>query len=105
MKHSLYVMAFASLIAVVACDTVLRVENAGEAYEETRARSGTHTSYCFTCMPGFDGKMDCKMKLSYACPCSYKARVLVQPIKITYEKAGIRDGEKVTELRKETPCQ
>ena len=58
-----------------------------------------YSSYCFTCMPGFDGKMDCGMKLSAFC--SGTNEVTYQQFKINFEyryKVKNRDGL-IEELR------
>lgn len=39
---------------------------------QTSSRSCTHTGYCATMMPGFDGKMEYKFKLSPHCPGTVK---------------------------------
>lgn len=93
------------VIALAGCDSVTHTEKTSEPFERVEKRSSTHADYCFTCAPGFDGKSKCQFKFSAFCPCSYSAKVLVQPVIRTYESGKREAGEETIEIQRLTTCQ
>lgn len=98
--------AVAIALLLTGCiDSVVSQSPIGGPKLEERRLGSIHTSYCFTCLPGFDGKMNCGMKLSYACPCSYQAKVSVQTIRRRHESGKESIGERVTEIARLGACR
>ena len=93
-----------ALLMLAGCDAVTFVEKDGPAFSEVRNRSGWKAGYCYTCMPGFDGKMSCGFKFSSMCSCSYKAKVLVQPIRVHHESGKVRHSEQTSETERLSAC-
>jgi hypothetical protein len=65
-RYALF-LAGPALIAITGCEDPVVVARADLGAVET-TMSCTHTSYCMTCLPGFDGKLKCGPKLSPHCP-------------------------------------
>lgn len=92
-----------ALLTLAGCDKeVSRTPH--ESYVQNQRVSGHHFSYCFTCMPGFDGKMDCRLKASTMCPCSYPAEVRVTPYTITYESGKTREYSSTQVIKQLGSC-
>ncbi len=91
-------------LAFVGCDAVVS-ETPGPSRVEERAVSCTHTSFCFTCMPGFDGKVSCGMKFSAFCPGSKAARVNVTPVLRLYESGETMTYERTEVLETLEACR
>ncbi|MEY5060671.1 MAG: hypothetical protein RIS45_592 [Planctomycetota bacterium] len=70
----------AGLIAMTlaGCEQAVLLQS-GQSYTEEGPQSCTHFAYCFTCMPGFNGKMDCSFKASAFCPGTQTALFKVTP--------------------------
>ena len=96
--------ALALLLLTGCIDRVGSEEPAGPAYEEVRTLSGSKPGYCFTCLPGFDMKMNCSLKFSPYCPCTYKAKVTVQPVHVRLESGKLLNDERVTERKRICDC-
>lgn len=73
-------------------------------HEEVRTLDCTHSDFCFTCMPGFTGKMDCGFKLSPYCPGNRKARVQVTPYRVHYDDGSVSLREQVVEIQEVEAC-
>ena len=54
-------------------------------------QSCMHTSFCVSCLPGFDGKLTCGAKLSPYCPGSQSVLYLDTPVKRHYEDGTTRN--------------
>lgn len=65
--------------------SVISTEKISDVYVNTVKESCHHTSFCFVCGMGFDGKFDCNYKFSYMCPGSRLIRQECQDFQITYE--------------------
>ena len=74
--------------------------------EHTGTESCTTTGYCFTCAPGFDGKMSCKMKFSAFCSGrkDVKYNLFEEKYIIHYntDKGKFKSLEKIRQNRKYT---
>ena len=97
--------ALLASLLLCGCDELVATESYGQPFEEVRTRTGYEPGYCFTCVPGFDGKMNCGLKFSYACSCEYTARVEIQPQRERYESGKIVERQSVRELEKLTECE
>jgi hypothetical protein len=101
MKISLLVL----LVILVGCDPVTRTRPVGESKIVTVEESCTHFSYCFTCMPGFDGKNECGYKASSLCPGNQKVQISITPMELT-RKSGKTEIEQQRRTIKEiTACE
>lgn len=56
------------LLLLVGCDSVVSNQIEGPRFIKRETVSCTHPSFCFTSMPGFDGKMNFGYKFSAFCP-------------------------------------
>lgn len=83
---------------LVACEGKVVSEKTGEARTEERSISCKRSGYCMTCMPGYDMKMSCSLKFSPYCPGQRQAKVLVTPVKQTYESGKVWEIERVETL-------
>lgn len=81
---------FVLCILLAGCDREIKREQLGEPVVVEKDVSCHKTSYCYTCMPGFDMKMECRFKLSTMCPGNQLARVEQRQYKIFYESGDIQ---------------
>lgn len=98
-------VAVPALLLLSSCNEVVATRVTGEPREEIRKGSCTHTSYCYTMMPGFDGSMKYSFKLSSFCPGTRKEKVLVTPIEKEYEDGTVKASESVKLLEVMGACQ
>jgi len=92
------------LFLLVGCDSVTRVENIGEPVREERSVSCTYTGYCYACGPGFDGNMNCGLKMTAFCSGNQKAIVEIQRQRYFYESGDIRDITSMTTIKELETC-
>lgn len=81
------------LAMTVSCGSapeVVSVERVGEPNISTVTRSCHKTGACFTCLPGFDGKMNCGFKLSPICPGRQKVTISEVPVIIHYKDGATK---------------
>lgn len=91
-------------LATAGCDKVISSAAVGNPHKEVRTVACRHTSYCFTCMPGFGGGMKCKFKMSPSCPGKERVRFEVTPMVDTYESGIKREWESVKKLKTLKAC-
>lgn len=77
-------------ILLAGCDREVKREELGEPVVAEKEVSCHKFSYCYTCMPGMSGKMDCSFKMSSFCPGNQLARVEQRTYKIFYESGDIQ---------------
>lgn len=80
-------------LLLAACDPVVSETATGPAARVTRNESCTHTSFCYTMMPGFDGKMEGGFKLSPYCPGSHDVVYAVIPTRQVHKSGAVTTGE------------
>jgi len=97
------VIPFVAFLMLSGCDEVVRTEPAGYAHEANTTLSCTAPGFCFTCLPGFDGKSDCTIKYSLLCPGTQSARVSIQPV-IRHHKSGKVTSDEVTSVVSTGQC-
>lgn len=69
------------------CDPVVKTEAAGDFTFKIVTTGCYTTGFCFSCMPGFDGKMSCGYKFSSFCSGSRKEEIKERPV-INTRKSG-----------------
>lgn len=72
-------VSIAVMLLVTGCDPVVRSKD-GATRVVSKDIHCHKTSYCFTCWPGFDGKMKCGPKLSAFCPGKRVANVRITEV-------------------------
>ena len=78
-----------------------QVVDVGKTYEDRV--SCTYTGYCYSCLPGFDGKMDCNFKLSPYCPGT--ANATLQSVTVEYYYSdGTRKTKTHTQIIEQDFC-
>ncbi len=92
-----------TLLVLAGCREEVSREPIGETQTVTLERSCTKPGYCFTCMPGFDGKMNCGLKFSPFCSGTQMATEKRTPMRITYDNGEFEDYIAVQTVAAE-PC-
>lgn len=108
-KHSspavkLLMVAF-FMAMLIGCDPVVNTRTIGESHNEERAESCTHFSYCFTCMPGFNGKTDCSFKASALCPGTRRVELKLTPVELTCKSGNVEKSFDSQVVREISSCQ
>lgn len=99
MKYILF-----SILLLAGCDSVVSTEKLGEPVVKEEVVSCHHLSYCFTCGPGFDGKMNCNAKMSPMCPGNQLALVEHQEIRYQYESGKTMVHNSTTVVKELETC-
>jgi len=85
------VALFAVLSVCTACATPRIVDREyGESYTYSGTTDCTYSGFCYTCMPGWDGKWGCGFKFSSSCSGKEAAKILAQPVIMIYEDGSRR---------------
>ncbi len=93
---------------LVGCGPSLNSERFEPISEQTYTRQCQYraTGYCYTCLPGFDGKSNCGMKMSSSCSHSGVQDVTMVSGELTqFWSDGTVTTELTTRERSSTPCQ
>lgn len=77
---------------------VTKVEATGPAVVKEDRQSCSHAGYCFTCMPGFDGKMNCGFKFSAMCSGTQDVTYSETPVRRYYEDGSTRNSVDTTTI-------
>ncbi len=93
-----------TLLVLVGCREEVSLDPVGPVETVTRERSCTKPGYCYTCMPGFDGKMNCSFKFSPFCGGTQLATEQRTPMRITYDNGEFTDYVAVQTVTAE-PCR
>ena len=85
MKKSFAALYLFSALFITGCGSeVTSVQATGETKVSQATHSCNYASFCFTCMPGFDMKLECGFKFSYFCDGTQDVKVEETPVKISY---------------------
>lgn len=70
---NLIIMLFVSALFSCKGDFIVQKTERAVCYKTTQSCSTT--GYCYSCLPGFDGRMQCGFKFSALCPGQQKVEV------------------------------
>lgn len=96
---------FVLLLLFAGCDSVTASYPVRETRIEERIVSCNYTGFCFTCMPGFDGKMNCGAKLSSYCSGTQKVEVGITPTRLIHKSGKIELLDDVKQNKELTSCK
>lgn len=91
-------------LLLTGCDSVVKSEKLGEPRISEQTVSCHHASYCYTCMPGFDGGMKCGLKFSSMCSGNQRAIVEKQEVRYYYESGKVRVSDTVNIVKELEAC-
>jgi len=75
-----------------ACGPEIKMTEAiGDPMVLTETRTCSKPGLCFTCGPGFDGKLGCGLKLALFCPGNHEVTIEQTPTRITYSNGTVRE--------------
>lgn len=70
---------------------VVSIERVGEPQTLNVIQSCTKPGMCYTCMPGFDGKLKCGVKFSQFCSSGKrKVTIIETPVRVYYNDGSIK---------------
>ena len=98
------IFLIALILFAIGCDKEVK-RAIISSHVETQKVSCSKAGYCFTCLPGFDGKMKCGVKFSAFCPGRQDASVRVVQERITYESGKIFDIKREEIISRQGSCQ
>lgn len=94
-----------SALLLTGCfDQVTKTEKLGEPRISEQTVSCHHASYCYTCMPGFNGGMNCGLKFSSFCSGNQRAIVETQEVRYYYESGKVRVSDTVNVVKELESC-
>jgi hypothetical protein len=92
-----------AVLAMTACDPVVESRPVGPAVTRTRSEGCSHLGFCFTCLPGFNGKMECGFKMSAFCPGTHSVTYAETPTREVHKSGDVTDGV-IRQFITEGPC-
>jgi hypothetical protein len=93
-----------AVLAWTACDPVVEQRATGPAVRRTYNEGCSKFGFCMTCMPGFDGQMECGFKASNFCPGSHDVTYDETPVRSVH-KSGDVTNDVLQEFVSEGPCE
>lgn len=101
MRPALVVFA----LLLLGCDPVVDRRTAGAPYVATRREGCSKFGFCMTCMPGFNGKMECGFKMSAFCPGSHDVTAEYTPTARVHKSGAVDTITTLTRFLREGPCE